>query len=277
MITNGKEIALIWYEKLKEEIKLLDKKPWLAVILVGDNPASIRYVSQKAKWAKEVWIQFKLIKREREIQEEELKEDIKKLNNDETIHGIIIQLPLPSHIDTNTIINTIHPVKDIDGFTAINMGKIALWDESGLAPCTPSGVIHICKVNSIDLEWKNITIIGRSNIVGKPLVSMCINEWATVTCCNSKTKDLKSHTQNADIVVLATGKPWILTKDMIKKDAFVIDVGFTVIDEKIYWDACFQEISENGNPITPVPWWVGRLTVLFIMKNTLKAFYMQNK
>lgn len=277
MIIDGKEMARKEYEKLKEEIASLSKKPNLTAVLVWNNPSSLRYIAQKKKWAQEIGIDFQLIQFEETVKQEEIIAILTKLNNDEKVNGIIVQLPLPCHIDTNAVINNISPIKDVDGFTAVNMWKVVLGDESGLAPCTPSWVIHICKSIWVDLEWKNVTIIGRSNIVGKPLINMCINAWATVTCCNSKTKNLKNHTKNADIIVLATGKPWLLTKEMIQKEAVIIDVGFTVIDGKIYGDACFQEILENGNPITPVPWGVGALTVVYLMKNTLKAFYLQNK
>lgn len=275
MIIDGKKIAKDEYELLKEEIKSMQEKPSLHALLVWNNPSSLRYIRQKKKWADYIWIDFFLYHFEEDWEEKVLLEKIESLNNNKKVSGIICQLPLPEKIDTKKVIDSIHPLKDVDGFTNINMGKIVIGDDSWLVPCTPAGVMHIFEKEKIDLKGKKVVIIGRSNIVGKPLVNICINKQATVSCCNSKTKDIKEYTKDADIVILATGKPWLLSLDMINDATIVIDVWFTVEDGKIYGDACFEEIEKNGNKITPVPGWVGALTVLFLMKNTLKAFYLQ--
>lgn len=275
MIIDGKKIAKDEYELLKEEIKSMQEKPSLHALLIWNNPSSLRYIRQKKKWADYIWIDFFLYHFEEDWEEKVLLEKIESLNNDKKVSGIICQLPLPEKIDTKKVIDSIHSLKDVDGFTNINMGKIVIGDDSWLVPCTPAGVMHIFEKEKIDLKGKKVVIIGRSNIVGKPLVNICINKQATVSCCNSQTKDIKEYTKDADIVILATGKPWLLSLDMINDTTIVIDVWFTVEDGKIYGDACFEEIEKNGNKITPVPGWVGALTVLFLMKNTLKAFYLQ--
>lgn len=275
MIIDGKKIAKDEYELLKEEIKSMQEKPSLHALLVWNNPSSLRYIRQKKKWADYIWIDFFLYHFEEDWEEKVLLEKIESLNNNKKVSGIICQLPLPEKIDTKKVIDSIHPLKDVDGFTNINMGKIVIGDDSWLVPCTPAGVMHIFEKEKIDLKGKKVVIIGRSNIVGKPLVNICINKQATVSCCNSQTKDIKEYTKDADIVILATGNPWLLSLDMINDATIVIDVWFTVEDGKIYGDACFEEIEKNGNKITPVPGWVGALTVLFLMKNTLKAFYLQ--
>ena len=277
MIIDGKKIAKEEYALLKKEIEKMKEKPSLHAILVGNNPASLRYIRQKKKWADYTWIHFFLHHLSEDIDEKELLERVKKLNNDTGVHAIICQLPLPEKIDTKKVIDSIHALKDVDGFTNVNMGKIVIGDDTWLIPCTPAGIMHIFKKEKIDLKWKKVVIIGRSNIVWKPLVNMCINKQATVSCCNSQTKDIKSYTKMADIIILAAGKPWLLSLDMIHNASVVIDVWFTVEDGKILGDACFEEIEKNGNKITPVPGWVGALTVLFLMKNTLKAFYLQQK
>ncbi len=189
----------------------------------------------------------------------------------------MIQTPLPEHINTQKILSTINPQKDVDGFHPENQWKIMIWDPSGLVPCTPAGIMHIFEHEHINLVWKKITIIGRSNIVGKPLVNLCINAWATVTACNSKTIDVSEHTRSADIVVVATGQPGLLTVDMVSDRAIIIDVGFSVIDNKIHGDTCYEELLKNGNPITPVPGWVGPLTVAMLMQNTLKTAQVKTR
>ncbi|MBW7954593.1 bifunctional 5,10-methylenetetrahydrofolate dehydrogenase/5,10-methenyltetrahydrofolate cyclohydrolase [Candidatus Gracilibacteria bacterium] len=277
MILDGKEVAKKIYEELKKDILKLEKKPKLGVILVGNNPSSIRYINQKQKYAKEVGIDFELFSFDENVLEKDLLEKINILNNDESISGYIVQLPLPRHIDEKTIINSISPKKDVDGFHTINQGKIVIGDESGLTPCTPSGILEIFKYYNIDLIGKNIVVVGRSNIVGKPIANMLINKQSTVTICNSKTKNIEFFTKNADIVILALGKPNFLTLDKIGDNTIVIDVGFTVIDGKIYGDACFGEILQNGNPITPVPGGVGVLTVAMLLKNTYKAFFYNSQ
>ncbi|MDD5769480.1 MAG: bifunctional 5,10-methylenetetrahydrofolate dehydrogenase/5,10-methenyltetrahydrofolate cyclohydrolase [Candidatus Gracilibacteria bacterium] len=272
MILDGKIVAEKIYNELKNEILPLEKKPKLGAILIGNNSSSIRYIKQKQKWAEYIGVDFELLTFDENISQISLLEEINKLNIDENISGFIIQLPLPKHINEQEIINSINPEKDVDGFHPINQGKIVIGDETGLKPCTPAGVIELCKFYNIDLIGKNIVIIGRSNIVGKPLANMLINMQATLTICNSKTKNIDFYTKNADIIITAMGSPEFLTTEKINKDTVVIDVGFSVIDGKIYGDCDFENIIQNGNKITPVPGGVGALTVAMLMKNTLKAY-----
>lgn len=271
MILSWKEVALNIYEDIKKKVSFLSFEPKVSVILVWDNPSSIRYVKQKQKYAQYVWFDFELIKFDTNISQSELLQKINELNNDSWVSWFIVQLPLPKHINEKEIINAINPKKDIDWFHPQNQWHILIWDDIWLSPCTPSWVMHLCKYYNIDLIWKNVVIIWRSNIVWKPLANMMINAWATLTVCNSKTKNIDFFTKNADIVITALGVPKFLKKDMINKNTIVIDVWFTVVDDKIYWDADFEEILANWNDITPVPWWVWVLTVACLMNNVLKS------
>lgn len=271
MIIDWKKIAWEMYERIKEEVMQTWKKLVLQAILVWNNPSSLRYIAQKRKWAEYVWIDFKLDHLDENTSENELLNTIEKYNNDENTTWILVQLPLPEQIDSKKVIDLINPKKDIDWFHSENQWKVLLWDYSGLIPCTPLWVIEIFNYLSIDLNWKLVTVIGRSNIVGKPLVALLINSWATTVCCNSKTKDIKQFTKKSDIVICAAGSPGLLTLDMINDKTIVIDVWFTVINDKIFGDAKFDEIEKNWNMITPVPGWVGALTVANLMNNVLKA------
>ncbi|RKW23767.1 bifunctional 5,10-methylenetetrahydrofolate dehydrogenase/5,10-methenyltetrahydrofolate cyclohydrolase [Candidatus Gracilibacteria bacterium] len=277
MLINGKQIAENIYEKLKKEVSNLKSKPKMVVILVGEKSASLSYIKQKQKWANYVGIDFELIKFEENVKETELLRKIKELNNDQSVNGFIVQLPLPEHINEKKIINSINPKKDIDGFHPKNQGKVLIGDNSGFVPCTPAGIIEILKYQKINLEGKVACVIGKSNIVGKPITSLLINAGATVISCNSKTKNLRKFTTIADIIIIATGVPKMLKVDMIKVGATIIDVGFTVLDGKIYGDADTELIDIAGNNITPVPGGVGALTVCMLMKNTVKAYRMQKK
>ncbi|MFK7780345.1 MAG: bifunctional 5,10-methylenetetrahydrofolate dehydrogenase/5,10-methenyltetrahydrofolate cyclohydrolase [Candidatus Gracilibacteria bacterium] len=271
MIIDGKNIALNIYDKIKGEVSILEKKPTLGAILVGKNPSSLRYIKQKQKWAEYTGINFHLIELDENVTEEELLKQIKNFNKNDFISGYIVQLPLPKHINEKIIIDSINPKKDVDGFHPINQGKILIGDNSGFIPCTPAGIMEIFKSENLDLAGKEICVIGRSNIVGKPITSLLINSGATVISCNSKTKDISKYTALADIVIVAAGQPGLLKEKMLKKDSTVIDVGFTVINEKIYGDANTKEIDLAGHKITPVPGGVGALTVAMLMSNTLKA------
>lgn len=275
MIIDGKKIAQEKYEQIKNEIKKNNLKLCLCAVLVWNNSSSLRYIKQKEKWANYVWIDFKLEHLDENIEEKILLEKIKKYNEDEKITWIIVQLPLPKHIDPNKITNLISPKKDVDWFHIENQWKILIWDNSWILPCTPAWVIDIINYLNIDLAWKIVTVIWKSNIVGKPLVNMLINKSATVISCNSKTPNLKEFTKISDIVILATWKVWILSLDMINDKTIVIDVWFTVIDDIIYGDANFEEINSNWNYITPVPGWVWVLTVANLMNNILKAHKIQ--
>ena len=272
MIIDWKKIAFKIYDNIAKETKKIKKKPTLWVILVWNNSSSLIYIWQKRKWAKYVWINFKLKTFSENISHKKLLQEVKKFNNDENINSYIIQLPLPKQINVKEIINSIKPSKDADWFTPENIWKISLWDDSALISCTASGIMKIIKEEKIELTWKSVVVIWRSNIVWKPITWLLLNTWATVMSCNSKTKDIKSFTKKADIVILAAWSPGLLKLDMIKKSTIVIDAWFTVLDWKIYWDACFEEINNAWNKITPVPWWVGPLTVAYLMKNTLKSY-----
>lgn len=277
MIIEWKKIAENIYRELKNEISKLSKKPSMAVILVWENSPSMRYVEQKRKKAEDLGINFELIKFNSNISERELIERIRKLNDDPKVNWFIVQLPLPKHISEKRIINNIHPKKDIDWFSPKNLWKVMLWDDSWFVPCTPAWIMEILKNENINLEWKVVTVVWRSNIVWKPTASLLINAWATVISCNSKTKHLRKYTTISDIIIMAAWKPELLKVDMLKVWATVIDVWFTVLNDKIYWDADTKLIDIVWNKVTPVPGWVGILTVCMLMKNTLKAFKLQQK
>ncbi|NVP18056.1 bifunctional 5,10-methylenetetrahydrofolate dehydrogenase/5,10-methenyltetrahydrofolate cyclohydrolase [Candidatus Gracilibacteria bacterium] len=277
MIIDGKKIGQKIYDELKQEVSKLKIKPTLGAILVGNNSSSLRYIEQKRKWAQYVGINFKLEKFDEKISELELYNKIKSFNEDVNISGYIVQLPLPKHINSQKIINNIHPKKDVDGFHPNNQGKLLLGDESGFVPCTPAGIMEILKHENINVEGKTVCVIGRSNIVGKPVISLLINAGATVIACNSKTKNIEKFTTQAEIVIVAAGSPGLLKVNMLKVGAVVIDVGFTVINKKIHGDADTKLIDLVGSKVTPVPGGVGALTVACLMKNTLKAHNFQNK
>ena len=272
MIIDWKKIALKIYDTIKKEVSNMSKKPTLWAILVWDNKSSLRYINQKKKWAEYVGINFILKRLSKDISEIELLDVIDSFNSDENISGYMIQLPLPTHINENKIINAISPEKDVDGFHPINQWKIMIGDDSWLIPCTPAGIIELLHSTEIGYVGKQVVVIGRSNIVWKPITNMLINKGATVVSCNSKTPSLKKFTLDADIIIAAAWKPWLLTTDMIKKEAVVIDVWFTVIDGKIHGDADTKNIDKLWVKITPVPGWVWALTVAMLMKNTLKSY-----
>lgn len=272
MLIDWKKIAKKIYDDIKNEVLKLDKKPSMWAILVWNNSSSLRYINQKQKWADYCWINFILKKFDENISEEELLKQIELFNNDLNISWYIVQLPLPSYINEKNIINSIAPLKDVDWFHPINQWKILIWDNSWLVPCTPAGILEIFKSEDINLAWKVVCVIGRSNIVWKPITALLINAWATVISCNSKTKNIKNFTKQADIIITATWQVWVLKKEMLKKESIIIDVWFTVIDWKIYWDADTENINKSWHKITPVPGWVWVLTVAMLMTNTLKAY-----
>lgn len=276
MIIDWKYIAESIYNDLEKQVKIFKTKPCLWAILVWNNPASERYIRQKQKFAQMIWINFELKRLDENISEKELLEEINKFNLDKNISWYIVQLPLPKAINELNIINNISQKKDVDGFHPENQGKLLIWDESSFIPCTPAGIIEILNYLWEKLSSKIITVIWRSNIVWKPITNLLINAWATVISCNSKTPDISEFTKKSDIVILAAWSPGLLKKEMIKKDAIIIDVWFTIIDNKIYWDASFEEIEKAWNKITPVPGWVWALTVAMLMKNTIKAYRMEN-
>lgn len=273
-VINGKELAKKLRADIRERVNQFIEEtkvvPHLVVILVGDNPASVSYVTGKQKACEETNMKSTLIKLPVETTEEELIKIINDLNADKSVHGILVQLPLPKHIDEQKIINTICVEKDVDGFSPINVGKMILNEECFL-PCTPAGIIKMIKETGIEIAGKHAVVIGRSNIVGKPVSQLLLQENATVTICHSRTKDLKYHTLQADILVVAIGKPKFVTKDMIKPGAVVIDVGVNRVDNKLCGDVDYEGALEVASYVTPVPGGVGPMTITMLMENTLEA------
>ena len=278
MIIDGKELARKTREKLKIDCDRLKSDgiiPKLAVIMVGDDTASQIYVKNKSKACKEIGIEFEEYFLGAEIKQEELIKLIQKLNMDKSINGILLQSPIPSNLDINEAFKTILPEKDVDGFNPVNVGKLCLNQDTFVA-CTPYGIMKMFEEYSIEISGKNVTILGRSNIVGKPLIQCCLNKNATVTVCHSRTKDLKEHTKNADIVISAIGKPKFITADMLKDGVIVIDVGINRDENgKIVGDVNFDDVSKKASYITPVPGGVGPMTIAMLMYNVVKAAKQQ--
>lgn len=270
----GKEVSDRIKNEMKEQVKELKARginPGLAVILVGEDPASKVYVSNKKKACEYIGINSFEYKLPEETTEGELIELIKKLNNDNAVSGILCQLPVPKHINEEAIINAIDPKKDVDAFHPINVGKI-MTGNYDFVPCTPAGVMELIKESGIDVCGKECVVVGRSNIVGKPMSMLLLHQNGTVTVCHSRTKDLKEKTKSADILVAAVGIPNFITGDMIKEGAVVIDVGINRIAPKtLVGDVDFETAKEVAGAITPVPGGVGPMTIAMLMKNTLKA------
>ena len=275
-IIDGKQIRDEILEEIKKEVKKYMIKPCLAVIQIGDDPASTTYISAKEKACNKVGMYFKHIKFESNVKEIEVINKILELNNDDYVHGILLQLPLPEGFNADKLINYIARSKDVDGLTDINVGKL-YNNKQGLISCTPLGIIKLLEHEDIDIEGKNVTIIGRSNLVGKPLLGLLLNKNATVTICHSKTENLKEHTKNADILIVAIGKKKFITENMIKKDAVIIDVGINKEDGKIYGDVDFENVKEKASKITPVPGGVGPMTVAMLISNVNQAYLKQQK
>ncbi len=273
-ILDGKKLAKDMRLSLKDEVeKLADDgvTPGLAVILVGDDPASQVYVASKEKACKQLGIDSHMYRLSQYISQNELIELIDELNGDNSIDGILVQLPLPNHIDENAIIEAIRPDKDVDGFHPQNVGRLCGGREA-FVPCTPLGVMHMLKETGVKLSGLNAVVVGRSNIVGKPMGTLLLSQNCTVTTCHSRTKDLKNHLQNADIVVAAVGNPKFITADMIKDGAIVIDVGINRLDDgSLCGDVDFDACCEKASYITPVPGGVGPMTIAMLMHNTVKA------
>lgn len=277
-IIDGKKTAQEIRSELKREIQNLKIKPKLRVILVGNNPASQIYVKNKEKYASEVGIKSETIRLPEDITEEKLLKQIKKLNKDKHINGILVQLPLPSHINEFSVINAIAPEKDVDGFTIYNKGLLSIG-KPALTPCTPLGIIELLKQYKVNIASKNAVVIGRSNIVGKPMAQLLLNEDATVTICHSKTKNLAEITANADILISAVGKPKFIGKKYVKKGATVIDVAMNRDTKNNRWigDVDFDNVSKVAKFITPVPGGVGPMTIAMLLKNTVQAYKIQKK
>ena len=279
IIMDGKKVAEKTYEDLEVRINKLKENniiPTLAVVIVGNDEASQVYVRNKAKMCEKLQIGSKVIACEENISEKELEKIIKDLNNDQNIHGILIQAPLPKHLDSLKIFDIVSKEKDVDGFNIYNVGALSL-NKEGFIPCTVKGIIKILEYYNINVTSKNIVIIGRSNIVGKPLANYLINHNATVTVCHSKTSNLSDITKQADILISATGTANLVKKDYVKKGAVVIDVGINRNNNKLCGDVNFEEVSEIASHITPVPGGVGPMTIAMLMENVLEAAEMQRK
>ncbi|MGO1368298.1 bifunctional methylenetetrahydrofolate dehydrogenase/methenyltetrahydrofolate cyclohydrolase FolD [Senegalia sp. (in: firmicutes)] len=270
---NGKEVSKKIREELQNEIDELKEKgitPGLSVIIVGDNPASKTYVKSKDKACKQLGMKSEVHSLDGDVSEEELLNLIDKLNNDETIHGILVQLPLPNHIDEKKVIEKISPNKDVDGFHPINAGKLLVGEDTFI-PCTPHGIIKLMESENIDIEGKRAVILGRSNIVGKPISLLLLEKNATVTICHSKTENLKEITKEADILIAAIGKANFVKSDMVKDGAIVIDVGINRVDGKLVGDVDFDSVNKLNGFITPVPGGVGPMTITMLIYNTVIA------
>ena len=272
-ILDGKVMS----EKLRAEIAervagLMAKgvTPGLAVILVGNDPASEIYVRNKGKGCEETGMYSRTIQLPEETTQEELDSEIEKLNADPAIHGILVQLPLPKHLDEQAALAKILPEKDVDGFHLINAGHMLTGTE-GVIACTPRGALYMIKSTGIDLNGKEAVVIGRSNIVGKPMAMLLLRENCTVTICHSRTKNLAEHTRRADILVAAVGKAGFVTADMVKDGAIVIDVGINRVDGKVCGDVDFESVREKAGWITPVPGGVGKMTITMLLDNTVEA------
>ncbi|MFA6047481.1 MAG: bifunctional methylenetetrahydrofolate dehydrogenase/methenyltetrahydrofolate cyclohydrolase FolD [Parcubacteria group bacterium] len=271
-IIDGKKISAQIKEELRAEVEELKKKnimPGLAVVIVGVDPASTIYVHNKKKAAKDLGIYSEVYEMPENTKEEELIELINKLNKNEKIHGVLVQLPLPKHINEERIILTIDPKKDVDCFHPENIGKVMIGGAI-VFPCTPAGIVELLKRSKIEISGRDCVVIGRSNIVGKPAALMLLQENATVTICHSKTKDLKKYCLEADIIIAAVGKAKMVTADMIKNGAVVIDVGINRLpDGKLVGDVDFGGVIDKISAITPVPGGVGPMTIAMLMKNTI--------
>ena len=274
IILDGKETARKVRESLKtkvEELKQRNIFPRLAVIMVGDDGASKIYVKNKSKACEELGIEYEEFLLKADITQEELIDLINKLNERKDVHGILLQSPIPKHLDINEAFRTLKPEKDVDGFNPVNVGKLVLGQETFIS-CTPFGVIKLLEEYNIPIEGKNAVVIGRSNIVGKPMLQCLLNKHATVTICHSRTKNLEEITKKADILVAAIGKAKFVTKSMVKPEAVVIDVGINRNEQgKVCGDVDFDEVSKIASYITPVPGGVGPMTIAMLMTNIVKA------
>ena len=273
-ILDGKKLS----EKIKKEVKLETEKlkekgitPGLAVILVGEDPASKVYVNMKAKACENSGIKSFLYKFDENIKEEELLLKIEEINKNPDIHGLLVQLPLPNHINTTKILESVAPEKDVDGFHPYNVGRLVTGLDS-FAPCTPLGVMELFKEYNIDVKGLDACVVGASNIVGKPMQALLLNQFATVDICHIYTKNLAEHTKRADIVIVGVGKVNLITADMVKEGAIVVDIGINKLDNgKLVGDVDFENVSKKVSYITPVPGGVGPMTIAMLLKNTIKA------
>ncbi|WP_104713942.1 bifunctional methylenetetrahydrofolate dehydrogenase/methenyltetrahydrofolate cyclohydrolase FolD [Helicobacter cetorum] len=281
VLLDGQALACSIEENLKHEIHNIvsnsNKRPKLAVILVGKDPASVTYVNMKVKACQRVGIDFDLQNLKDTITQEELLNLIANFNANKDISGILVQLPLPKHIDSKKILEAIDPKKDVDGFHPLNVGKVCVQKEAFLS-ATPMGVMRLLEHYHIDVKGKDVAIIGASNIIGKPLSMLMLNAGATISVCHILTKDISFYTKNADIVCVGVGKPNLITADMLKSGVIVIDIGINRLDNgKIVGDVDFENVKQKASFITPVPKGVGPMTIISLLENTLLAFQKQQK
>lgn len=272
-LLDGAAMALEVEKELKQRVEALRERgvvPGLCVILVGSDPASQTYVANKEKACARLGIHSQTLRMGAETTQAELEASIERANEDEAIHGILVQLPLPAHLDEHRALALIRPEKDVDGFHAVNMGRLARGEDCVVA-CTPKGALHMLKAAGVPIAGKNAVVIGRSNIVGKPMALLLLQENATVTICHSRTEDLAEHTRRADILVAAVGKPRFVTADMVKEGAAVLDVGINRVDGKLCGDVDFEHVKEKAGWISPVPGGVGKMTIAMLMENTVSA------
>lgn len=274
-LIDGKKISSDIREELKEKIaKLQEEKgvtPGLAVILVGDDPASQVYVRNKERACKETGIYSEVLRLPADITEEQLFSYIDGYNKNDRIHGLLVQFPVPGHLSQQRIIDRIDPSKDVDGLSYVNAGKLASGAADGLVSCTPRGILELVKRTGTQIEGKHVVIIGRSNLVGKPVAQLFLNENATVTICHSRTKDLPAVTRTADILIVAIGRPHFVKADFVKDGAIVIDVGTSRFEGKLTGDCDTDTIIEKASYITPVPGGVGPMTITMLLDNTVRA------
>ncbi|MBY6035553.1 bifunctional methylenetetrahydrofolate dehydrogenase/methenyltetrahydrofolate cyclohydrolase FolD [Fictibacillus nanhaiensis] len=280
-VLDGKQIAKEIREQLAREIQVLKREgnvPGLAVILVGDHPASRSYVLAKERTCKELGMHSVLTELPESISEKDLLDCIQSFNNDEQIDGILVQLPLPSHISESKVIETILPEKDVDGFHPINIGRMHAGDEHAFIPCTPLGILEMVKRTGVEISGKHVVVVGRSNLVGKPAGQLFLQENATVTFCHSKTRNLAEQTLQADILIAAVGKQNVITEEMVREGAVVIDVGVNRMENgKLCGDVDFESIKTKAKHITPVPGGVGPMTITMLMNNTVLAAKWRKK
>lgn len=277
ILMKGKELSEKLLENIKKEVVNLAIKPTIAVIIAGNNPASKVYVSKKKKTAENIGMDSIIIEMPENTDQEELESKIEELNNDKAVNGILVQLPLPKQINEYEILEKILPEKDVDGFHAQNVGKLSQGVEPYAVSCTPAGIIEILKEYNIDIEGKHAVIVGRSNIVGKPVSYLLLNRHATVTICHSRTKNLEAITKQADILIAAVGKAKFIKENHVKNNAVVIDVGINRNEQgKLVGDVDFDDVEPKASYITPVPGGVGPMTIAMLMTNTLRLYKYQN-
>ena len=277
IIIDGKEFSKKILEEISNEQKeIVERKnlrpAGLAVIIVGENPASQVYVRNKTRACEKVGFYSETIKLEENISENDLIKKIEELNENNKIDGILVQLPLPKHIDELKVINSIKPEKDVDGFSNVNVGKMVIGDESGFLSCTPYGIMQLLEGYDIDVDGKDVVVVGRSNIVGKPMAMMLIQKGATVQVCNSRTKDLSKKMKKADIIVVAVGVPRMIKATDVKEGVVVIDVGINRVDGKLCGDVDYEDVAQKASYITPVPGGVGPMTIASLIKNTFISY-----